>query len=166
MDKAQAQGIKVCLMTDTIIYEDLSKAYPARLNKQLIERYDFLRVLANEKGCLFADPFTDIRKAVADYKTKYPGVKGNFLTVDDDVHLNPIGERIIARDLLRVFGLDDSQLAKAEAAWKKEGRRAQIGMVTLSAAELDAIMKKAAEKKQHVADYIVSLVEKDVSSGK
>ena len=163
VDKAQAQGIKVCIITDSILYEEVKMRYPVFLNKELAVRYDMLRTLAKEKNCLFADPYTDIRKAIAGYKAKYPGIKGNLLTIDG-IHQNAIGDWIIACAILRAFGLNDGQIATAEAAWTKEKRRSQIPAVTLSAAELDSVVKKAAEKNLSITDYIASVVEKDAAA--
>ena len=87
-----------------------------------------------------------------------------LLLTEDGIHQNAIGDWIIACDLLRAFGLNDEQIATAEAAWKKENRRSQIPAVTLSAAELEAVMKKAAEKNLSVTDYIASVVEKETAA--
>jgi lysophospholipase L1-like esterase len=35
----------------------------------------------------------------------------------DGVHMNDEGNKVMARGVLKAFGLDDAQLAKAETAW-------------------------------------------------
>lgn len=105
----QDAGIKVMILTATMIGEDASNEN----NKKLAAYNDFLRELAKEKKCPLADLNADMQaarqKAGAD-------VKRNVLTVDG-VHMNPLGNVMMAKGILKAFGLSDEQLAKAEASW-------------------------------------------------
>jgi lysophospholipase L1-like esterase len=126
IDRAQAAGIKVMILTSTMIGEDPSK----QLNQMLIPYNDFLREIAKEKGCLLADLNADMQarlKTIPDV----PGKPGNFgkyfyggdvknkLTTDG-CHMNDEGNKMMARGILRAFGMDDKQLAEAEKAWAEK----------------------------------------------
>jgi lysophospholipase L1-like esterase len=107
VDKCQAAGVKVMILTATMIKEDAGND----LNKKLAGYNDFLRSLAKEKKCLLADLNADMQAAVA--KKEKPG---NLLT-SDGVHMNDAGNRMMASGVLTAFGLGADQLAKAVTAW-------------------------------------------------
>lgn len=111
VDKAQAAGIKVVILTATMIGEDQQNA-----NNQKLKGYnDFLRQLAAERHLPLADlgamMQADIAKEVADGWTP-----GHLLTMDG-VHMNPRGNVVMASGVLKAFGLDDAQIAKAREVW-------------------------------------------------
>lgn len=111
IERAQAAGIKVMILTATMIKEDPNNSK----NKKLAAYNVFLRKLAKEKKCPLADLNDDMQKAVA--KMKAEGYKGNILT-RDGVHMNPFGDEMMATGILRTFGLTDAELAKARTAWQ------------------------------------------------
>lgn len=108
VDQAQAAGIKVMILTSTPIGEDLNNSN----NQKLVPYNQFLRQLAAEKHCLFADLNTDMRNALKD-KTG----QGNYLT-KDGVHPIPRGDEVMATGILAAFGLSTEQIAKAKAVWQ------------------------------------------------
>ena len=107
VDQAQAAGVKVMILTATMIGEQ-----PANPNNVKIATYnDFLRQLAKEKRCLLADLSADMFAALN------PEIKDrNQLTVDG-VHMNPVGDQIMATGVLRAFGMNESQLLRARNYW-------------------------------------------------
>ncbi|MBI5685389.1 MAG: hypothetical protein HZC54_09915 [Verrucomicrobia bacterium] len=110
VDKARAAGVKVMLLTATVIGEELDNDN----NKKLAPYNNFLRALAKEKQCLLADlnaAFQQTIKAAGNTT----GKPGRLLT-SDGVHMNPDGDQLMAATILRVFGLDNAQLAKARQA--------------------------------------------------
>jgi lysophospholipase L1-like esterase len=111
IDKAQAAGIKVVVLASTMILEDAHYDN----NKKLVAYNNFLRDIAKEKGCAFADLNADMQGAV---KANGGGDAKHFpvLTVDG-VHMNPLGNRMMARGVLKAFGLNETQIEKAEQAW-------------------------------------------------
>jgi lysophospholipase L1-like esterase len=116
VDQCQAAKVKVMILTATMIKED-----PATPENQKLAAYnDFLRALAKEKNCLLADLNADMQAVVA---KKDPAKKGNVLT-GDGVHMNPAGNRMMATGVLKAFGLDDKQIAKAEKAWDEAAKDA------------------------------------------
>jgi lysophospholipase L1-like esterase len=111
VDKAQAAGIKVMILTSTMIGEDQANGN----NQKLIEYNDFLRQLAKDKGCLLADLNADMQTAVTHAGGGKPGMAPAL--TGDGVHMNPDGNRMMAGGILKGFGLDDAQMAKAQNTW-------------------------------------------------
>lgn len=111
VDKAQAAGIKVMILTATMISENPTND----TNVMAVPYNDALRAVAKEKNCLLADLNADMRALVgkADEITRK---RGDMLTVDT-VHPNSRGTRMMAEGILRAFGLTEPQIAKAKAAW-------------------------------------------------
>ena len=107
VEKAQAAGIKVVLLTSTMIKEEQSNAE----NQKLIAYNDFLKSLAAEKNL----PIADLNAAMQAEVLATPH-KGNLLTVDG-VHMNQAGNMMMAKGVLKAFGLNDAQLQKANEAW-------------------------------------------------
>lgn len=157
IDKAQAKGVKVCLMTSTVIGEDPK----SERNVAMIPYNKCLFELAKEKNCLIADTNASVQKGIAEYRAKYPKRKGNFLTVDG-VHMNSIGNVYMARAVLRALGLNDAQIGKAETAWRDA--RSQIGTVLLTKGAVDVIIARAAAKNMTIAEYVESVIVKDLKS--
>lgn len=109
VEKCQAAGVKVMILTSTMIGEDQANAN----NQKLVPYNDFLKTLAKEKKCLLADLNADMQAVIA---KAGPEKKGNLLT-GDGVHMNAAGNKMMAIGVLRAFGLDAGQIAKAETAW-------------------------------------------------
>lgn len=109
VEKCEAAGVKVMILTSTMIGED----QPNANNQKLVAYNDFLKALAKEKKCLLADLNADMQAAIAKVG---PEKKGNLLT-GDGVHMNTAGNKMMATGVLRAFGLNAEQIAKAEQAW-------------------------------------------------
>jgi lysophospholipase L1-like esterase len=123
IDKAQVANIKVMILTATMIGEDPER----ELNKNLIPYNDFLRKIAKEKNCRMADLNKDMQEALKNI----PDVKGparmfgepeykrdikNKLTTDG-CHMNYLGNIMMAKGILRAFGLSEEKIAAAERSW-------------------------------------------------
>jgi len=137
--RAQAAGIKVMLLTSTMIGED----QPNSRNQKLLPYNAFIRQLAKDKNCLLADLNTDMQEALK----KFPKTaKGNKLT-GDGVHMNGLGNVMMAKGLLKAFGLSDTQLASSEKEWKNipntSNIRLHLGMSMAEAEKLNAVAAKA-----------------------
>lgn len=110
VDKAQAAGIKVVILTATMIMENDNP-----FNQKLAAYNDFLRQLAKDKGLPLVDlnaQFWDVLKA--------PPAEGSgpvHLTVDG-VHMNPQGNMLMARGILEGFGVTPAQVDAYETTWK------------------------------------------------
>jgi len=119
--KAQAAGIKVVILTSTMIME----APAGDLNQKLIPYNEFLRSLAKEKGLPLADLNAAMQDTLAAEKAKLPQLKGNYLTVDG-VHMNPVGDQMMATAILKTWGVTDAQMADATKAWDELGASAPV----------------------------------------
>ena len=113
VDRAQAAGVKVIILTSTMIREDQAN----KLNQQLAPYNAFLKSLAKEKKCLFADLNADMQEALKDFPADAP--KGKQLT-SDGVHMNALGNYMMAKGVLRALGMTDKEIAAAESEWTKK----------------------------------------------
>ena len=111
VDKAQAAGVKVILLTSTMIREDQGND----LNQKLLPYNEFIKVLAKEKKCLLADLNADMQAALKAFPADAP--KGKQLT-SDGVHMNKPGNIMMARGVAEAFGLTNQQLNQSEKNWK------------------------------------------------
>jgi lysophospholipase L1-like esterase len=112
VDQAQAAGIKVVIMTSTMIGEE------DNANNQKLAAYnDFLRSLAAERKLPITDLNADEHAELADMAKDGP-LKGNVLTMDG-VHPNGLGNEMMAAGLLKAFGVPDADVAKAREDWLK-----------------------------------------------
>jgi len=104
VDMAQTNGIKVILLTPTIIQEDPA----AEGNKRLVHYVDAMKAVALEKKCGLADLHAMFLEAL---KHKPADVKGNWLTTDG-AHMSPLGDAVMAVGVLRALGVPDKDLAR------------------------------------------------------
>jgi lysophospholipase L1-like esterase len=111
VDRAQAAGVKVMLLTSTMIKEDQSNG----LNQKLVPYNAFLLRLAKEKNCLLADLNADMQEALKKFPADAP--KGKQLT-GDGVHMNQLGNYMMAKGVLKAFGFTDQKLTAVESDWK------------------------------------------------
>jgi lysophospholipase L1-like esterase len=112
VDKTQAAGIKVMLLTSTMIKEDQKNA----LNQKLAPYNAFLKELAKEKKCLFSDLNADMQEALKTFPKDAP--KGKQLT-GDGVHMNAYGNMMMAKGVLKAFSVSNEKLDAIGEAWKK-----------------------------------------------
>ena len=89
----------------------------------------------------------------------YPGTRGNILT-SDGIHMNPIGDIMIAKSILKAFGLKEEQLSKGSASWIY--RRYNIGdyAINLSVWEFLKLSEKAFTSRSDVPNYIRQLFQR------
>ena len=111
---AKKAGVKVMILTPTIIYEDLNND----LNKKLAGYIAFLKKLAAEEGCIFVDTNAAVQDELKRLRRTYPNIKGNVITIDG-IHMNPMGDAAMAKAILRGFGLTEKEIAAAESGWGK-----------------------------------------------
>ena len=107
-DKCAAAGVKIVILTATVIHENLDSPE----NQKLAAYNDFLRELAKEKNLPLAD-----LNAMFQERIKAANQPGTKVLTGDGVHMNPEGDKVMAEGVLRAFGIDDAGMAKATAAW-------------------------------------------------
>lgn len=112
IEQCQAAGVKVMILTSTMIGEDQANEN----NQKLVAYNDFLRTLAKTKKCLLADLNADMQAGIAQVTEK----KGNVYT-GDGVHMNDTGNVMMATGVLKAFGLNAAQLEKAQMSWTDAG---------------------------------------------
>jgi lysophospholipase L1-like esterase len=155
VEKAQAAGIKVMILTSTMITEN-----PAEPNNEKLAAYnDFLRELAKDKKCLLADLNAAMQKDL-DAREK-AGQKRGKLVTSDGVHMNPFGNVMMATGVLRGFGLDDAQVAKATEVFMDipNGVSASVPLTLRQYAALEAA---AAKQGKSLQDLLKGILEKIV----
>jgi lysophospholipase L1-like esterase len=105
VDAAQKAGIKVILLTPTVIQEDPN----AEGNKRLAMYVAAEKEIAAEKKCQLVDLHGMFLAAL---KQK-PAGQGNWLT-GDGVHMKPLGDGVMAAGALRALGVPDEKIKATE----------------------------------------------------
>ena len=158
VEKAQAAGIKVMILTATMITEN-----PKEPNNQKLAAYnDFLRDLAKEKKCLLADLNASMQKDLDELEKA--GKKRGTLLTSDGVHMNPYGNQMMAEGVLRGFGLDDAAAAKAKSAWLDiPGGISVNASARLTLRQYQALEALAAKEGKSVQALLQSALDRDVA---
>ena len=108
VDMAQAAGIKVILLTPTVIGEGPAES----ANKRLRIYVEAEKQIARDRKCTLVDLhrmfMTVLARRPADVKDKQ-----KWLT-SDGVHMNPLGDALMAIGVLRGLGVPDQRIAHAE----------------------------------------------------
>ena len=123
LDKARAADIKVMILTSTMIGEDPKK----ETNVKLEPYNEFLRGIAKERNLPLADLNADMQAALKKMpdepgkakmfgEPKYDRNIRNKLT-SDGCHMNKLGNVMMAKGVLRAFGLSEAKISKAEKSW-------------------------------------------------
>ena len=113
VDKAQAAGIKVMILTTTVINESDNGN-----NQKLVAYNDFLRQLAKERNLPVADLNEIFWKALKEDPKPH-------LTVDG-VHMNPEGNMLMARGIMEAFGMPVAQVDAYETTWRQSPNAAAV----------------------------------------
>ncbi len=146
VDQAQAAGIKVMILTSTMIREDQSNAE----NQRLVAYNEFLRALATEKKCLFADLNGEMQAAIAEAAKTTRPVKGNYMTTDG-VHMALAGNLMMATGVLKGLGLSGTELARAKEAWLDVPDTSNVAAkMNLTLRQVQQLEKLAAKRKTAV----------------
>ena len=148
VDKALAANIQVYIMTSTMVTEN-----PKHKNNLKLDEYNkFLKELAAEKKLPLVDLNASMKKVLTDIKAKYPDVNTNFLTVDG-VHMNPLGNMVMAGTILKSFGFTDAEMKKALAEWLKLNWTVR-GIGTFTLKEYFTIETALWDQKKNMSGYI------------
>jgi len=140
VDKADAAGIKIMILTATMIMEDPDTAN----NKKLAPYNDFLRKLAQERGYRLADLSADMIAGVR---------KGKRYTYDG-VHMSFEGNKMMASGILRAFGMTEAAIAACNARWDDLPGTAKITL-PLSERQRKALADKAAATRKTMEEVVL-----------
>jgi lysophospholipase L1-like esterase len=114
--RAKEAGAKVVILSTTVIYEDLRSAP----NVKLVGYNESLREIARKQGAVFVDyqkPFQRLIKAYRDTT----GGRDDLLTTDG-VHMNALGNRVMAYTLLSGLGIAPEARTKVQGEVEKAQR--------------------------------------------
>lgn len=138
VDKVDAAGIKVVVLTATMITED-----PAAANNVKLAPYnDFLRQLAKERGYPLADLSADMHE----------GVKQGARFTSDGVHMAFAGNKMMASGILRAFGVSEDAIAASNVRWDDLPGTTRLA-VPLSERQRKALAEKAAAGQKSVEAF-------------
>lgn len=156
VDRAQKAGIQVVILTSTLIGPKLDDA-----NNTKAKAYnEFLRNLAKERKLPVADLNADMIEAQS--KDAPGGGKVNVTT--DGVHMNYLGNLMMAKGVLKSFGLSSADLAKAEASWQTIPDAVTVtAKAKLSLKQMEALEAYAAKQKKSVDAVIADMVQAAVA---
>jgi lysophospholipase L1-like esterase len=155
VDKCQAAGIRVLIMTSTPIGEDLLHGN----NETLIPYNDFLRQLAQERHLPLAEQNGAFQAAI-----RAAGPHLGYVVSKEGLHPNSDGNQLMAKTLLEAFGASDAQIAQAQQAMLQMpdgafvsdcGLYFNLGGMTIP--EYNKLKAQAAAKKMLTLDYCISL---------
>jgi len=148
LDRCQKVGVKVMILTATQISPHLDS--PA--NIQLASYNDFLRKTAKDRGLPIADVSN---KMASEQAARKAAGRTTPLTVDG-VHMNHIGNQMMAAEVLQAFGLTDAQIAAAVQNWRSQPDAVHLKPVLkLSLPEMEALEAHAASRKKSIDAVIV-----------
>jgi acyl-CoA thioesterase I len=106
VEQAQQAGIKVILLTPTLIEEHAD----SEGNKRLAAYVEVEKQIAAQKKCQLVDLHEMFLRAL---KHKRAAQKSNWLT-GDGVHMKPAGDAIMAVGVLRALGVPDDKIAASK----------------------------------------------------
>jgi lysophospholipase L1-like esterase len=111
LDKSQAAGVKVIILTPTL-YNDTD---PDNATNQKAAPYvEHLRQTAKERGLPLADLNAAHRAEMARLKSEN-SLRKTLLC--DGIHMAPRGDMMMANGVLKTMGFTDEQIAKAREKW-------------------------------------------------
>ena len=149
VNQARAADIKVMILTSTMIGEDAQSP-----NNTTIESYNaFLRGLAAKKKCLLADLNADMQAAIL--PAAAGGAQVELQLTTDGVHMGPLGDRMMARGILKAFGLSETQLQNADEAWLDAPGISRIGAgLSLTLRQYERLAALAMRQGKSVAAFV------------
>ncbi|MEA3207152.1 MAG: acyl-CoA thioesterase [Chthoniobacter sp.] len=156
VDRAQSAGIKVLILTLTLIGEDPQNAN----NQKAIVYNDALRNVATEKNCLLADVNGEMRSTLK--QASYAKADDHQLTIDG-VNLNPLGHQIMAIGILKAFGLNEAQLENAEKTWLDQPTSCDLPLkVSVSLREYVNLRETAKKRSLSMSELINEAAKKSI----
>lgn len=152
VDKAQAAGVNVIILTSTMIREDADN----ELNQKLKGYNEFLIQLSKSKQCRVADLNAIMQQTV---KTMEKDERGNTVTTDG-VHMNSAGNMMMAKGVLEAIGFTKEEIQEAEKHWDHIPNTNNIRLnLGLSHAEMRALEKAAKEQGKSVQQIFTETLE-------
>lgn len=117
VSQAEKQGIKVVMLSTTVIYEDLKN----RENAKVAGYNAALRDIAKRHNLTFVDFQKPFQNLIKTYRNT-TGARDNLLTVDG-VHMNTTGNKVMAYSILAGLGISPEDRAKVQDKVAKEATK-------------------------------------------
>ncbi len=157
LDRCQKAGVKVVVLTSTQIQLPVTNAN----NVKLADYNAFLRDIAKTRNLPLADLNADM--LAEQDALKAAGIQRS-LTVDG-VHMSIYGNLMMAKGVLKAFGLSDRQLKVTEAKWADVPETVQISpKIKLSLKEMNALESYATGQKKSAETLVNELAAAAVKS--
>jgi lysophospholipase L1-like esterase len=159
IDKAQAAGIKVLVMSTTVRNEDLNSV----ANKNIEPFNQFLRELIRDRKLPFADNDAQMRSELK----RRAGEKGLQLTIDG-VHMNGYGNQIMAASILESLGVGTEAIKGYRKDWNKldsmpAGFNNYVDFF-MSIDEYEMLVEQAKKENTTAKDLLIQQMKKYVAS--
>ena len=143
LDKVDAAGIKVMILTATMITED-----PAAPNNLRLAPYNaFLRQLAKDRGYLLADLSADMHE----------GIKQGIKFTYDGVHMAFFGNKMMASGILRAFGVPTEVIAACNMRWDDLPGTTRL-TVAVSENQRQALAESARQADKPLEAFVIEKV--------
>ena len=150
-DRCDAAGVKVIVLTATMIFEDQD----GELNQKLIPYNAWLREEAKRRKYPLADLNADMQAELERIR-KTDKTPGNKLT-RDGVHMSFPGDVMMAWGVLRAMGVPEAEKARFTAMCRAVPGAVKVP-VLMSISEKERLDAMAKEKGMSASDYVHSLV--------
>lgn len=161
VDKAQAAGVKVIILTSTMIGEDQA----TENNQKLLSYNAALRTIASEKKCMLADLNAEMQATLAASAKSNPRPAGENVLTEDGVHMIYAGDVMMAVGILKGIGLDSTEIAKAKETWIDAANTNQFNAtVSMTQRQAQQLEKIAAARKISVQQLIDAACQERVLS--
>ncbi len=155
IDEAVKVGVKVYVMTPTMIKED-----PANAENKMLDTYiEALKTVAKEKNCPVIDVNAAMKNELAEWRKKFPDYKYDFLTLDG-IHMNALGNIMMAKTVLEGLGFSSEEIVKAEAVWDKSWF-AYGNVIAMPGLLLKKLMFRSFKANKGIRAYVNGLLQDD-----
>ena len=103
-----------------------------------------------------------MQEQIAAVKKKYPKFKSGCVLTYDGVHMNPMGNIMMADGVLKGFGLNDAQIAKASNVWMNNTWNYR-GVYAFKVSDYIKFSEKAFATGKDVGAYIRDLIVREIN---
>lgn len=149
-DKADKAGVKLMILSATIFERD---PIDGNKNAKLAPYNAFLKEFAAKRGYIFVDLNTPMWEVVKKYMVN--GKITSTVVTSDGVHMTPRGYKLMARGILKGFGMTDAEVDEIDReVWRKMPNTQLINMRLFNEEEFEVIQKAAKEKKMPLQQFI------------
>ncbi|MFA7173073.1 MAG: GDSL-type esterase/lipase family protein [Kiritimatiellia bacterium] len=159
IDRALKAGIKVYIMTPTMIKEDPAGAENTKLDTYI----EALKVIAKEKKCPLIDVNAAMKNELAEWRKRVPAYEHDFLTLDG-IHMNALGNVMMAKVVLEGLGFSAEEIVKAETVWDKSWW-AYGDVIAMQGFLFKKLMLRSFQANKSLRVYINGLIQDDAKKG-